>query len=90
MTMAWLALTLKKLGTIGKIPRNLAGDNSVREAVKNFTEYVQAKSVAAKKQNDQVYHVHVPELETLEPIAGKYVFVVANSETNFSLFLSFI
>lgn len=79
MTMAWLALTVKKLGTIGKIPRNLAGDNSVREAVKNFTEHVQAKSAAAKKQNDQVYHAHVPELETLEPIAGKFVFLMASS-----------
>ena len=69
-TMAWYSLTLKKLGTIGKVPRNLAGDSSVREAVKNFTDYIQARLTAAKKQNDQVYHERMPDLETLELISG--------------------
>jgi len=69
--MAWFSLTLKKLATIGKIPKNLGGDNTMREAVKHFTEHVQARAAAAKKQNDQVYHERMPDLETLELITGE-------------------
>lgn len=67
--MAWYSLTLKKLGAIGKIPKTLLGEN-VREVVKNFADYVQARLVALKKQNEQVYHDRIPDTDTLEPISG--------------------
>ena len=67
--MAWYQLTLKKLGAMGKIPKTLLGEN-VREIVKSFSEYVQARLGEARKQNERVYHDRTPDLETLEPISG--------------------
>ena len=67
--MAWYQLTLRKLASIGKIPKILLREN-VREAVKLFSEHVQAKLAAAKKQNERVYHDRTPDLDTLEPISG--------------------
>lgn len=71
--MAWHQLALKKLTSLGRIPKNLGETGVVREAVKNFAEHVQSKLAVARRQNDQVYHDRVPDVETLEAFSGTYV-----------------
>ncbi len=66
--IAWLQLSLQKLTTIGKIPKSL-GD--VKEAARNFFDYVNERLQVVKRQNDQVYHEPIPESDTLEQTTGK-------------------
>ena len=70
--IAWYQQASKKLSSLGRIPKNLVDSGGlVREAVKNFSEHIQMKVTVAKKQNDQVYHERVPDMETLESFSGK-------------------
>ena len=69
--MAWHQLALKKLTAIGRVPKNLGEGTVLKEAIKNFSEHVQAKLAVSKKQNEQVYHERIPDLETLESFSGQ-------------------
>ena len=71
--IAWHQQAHKKLSSIGRIPKNLVESALLKEAVKNFSDHIQAKVGVAKKQNDQVYHERVPDVETLESVSGAYI-----------------
>ena len=62
-------MALKKLNSIGRVPKSVG--EGLREGIKNFIDHIQAKVVAGRKQNDQVYHDRIPDLETLEPYPGE-------------------
>ena len=69
--MAWYQLAIKKLLSLGRIPKSIGGESTnLREAVKNFLDHIQEKLAAAKRQNDQVYHEKIPDPDTLESFSG--------------------
>ena len=70
--IAWYQFSLQRLAAIGKVPRSLG--EAAREAVKNFNSHVQEKLQTVKRQNDQVYHDVIPDVEMLEPTQGGRVF----------------
>ena len=66
--IAWYQVSHQKLTSIGKVPRSLG--EAARDAVKNFTSHVHEKLQTVKRQNDQVYHDTIPDVELLEPTQG--------------------
>jgi tyrosine-protein phosphatase non-receptor type 23 len=66
--IAFQQLAVEKVRSIGKLPRNTP--DSVKDAVKNLTEYLTLKLQESLRQNEQVFHELVPNLETLEPAPG--------------------
>lgn len=66
--IAWYQFSLQKLHAIGRVPKSLG--EAARDAVKNFNSHVQDKLQTVKRQNDQVYHDSIPDVELLEPTQG--------------------
>ena len=67
--VAWYQFSLQKLSAVGRVPKSLG--EAARDAVKNFSGHVQEKLQTVKRQNDQVYHDPIPDIEVLEPIQGQ-------------------
>ena len=63
-----LLLATQRLTAVGKVPKSLG--EPVKEALRNLSTHLQEKLGAARRQNDQVYHEPVPELDTLETVQG--------------------
>jgi tyrosine-protein phosphatase non-receptor type 23 len=67
--IALTQLTVQRLNAItGKPPKGM-GD-LIKMARQNFAEHATEKLAVAKRQNEQVYHDSVPQIETLELMAG--------------------
>ncbi|XP_019849415.1 PREDICTED: tyrosine-protein phosphatase non-receptor type 23-like isoform X1 [Amphimedon queenslandica] len=66
--IAYQQLALEKIKSIGKPHR--ATPDVFKEAIKNLADFLNQKLQESLKQNEQVFHELVPDLETLEPAPG--------------------
>ena len=64
-----MQLTVQKLNSItGKPPKGM-GD-AMKQSRQNFADHITSKLTVAKKQNEQVYHDTVPQVESVELLSG--------------------